>query len=81
MFFGSLEGTNYQAISTFGAVLNPAIALGLVFGSLVNGGSLRALWSLLIYPVMPLAGAVVALLFFEYVYKKTQSTIEGNGQT
>ena len=64
-------------ISTFGACLNPAIALGLLFAAVFNGdygwNAFNTLW---LYPVMPFAGSVLALLFFEFVYKKTTETLE-----
>lgn len=59
-------------ISTLGACLNPAISLGIFFASLCNGvygwDAFSAIW---IYPVMPFAGSILALLFYEFVYKKT----------
>ena len=33
----------------------------------------NTLW---LYPVMPFAGSVLALLFFEFVYKKTTEALE-----
>lgn len=66
-----------NTISSFGACLNPAIALGLIFGALFNGEyGFSAFGSLWLYPVMPFAGSLLALLFFEFVYKKTTETLE-----
>lgn len=74
MFYG--QATFYEQISTFGACLNPAIALGLILGSVFSGATWRLFASLWIYPIMPLLGAVVALIFFELVYKKTTEVLE-----
>lgn len=75
MFYGQVGVWNQ--ISTFGACLNPAIALGLILGAVFNGDyGMNAFTSLWLYPVMPFAGSVLALLFFEFVYKKTTETLE-----
>ena len=64
-------------ISTFGACLNPAIALGLILGAVFNGDyGMNAFSSLWLYPTLPFGGSVLALLFFEFVYKKTTETLE-----
>jgi len=74
MFFGSLSngalGEITKQISSFGACLNPAIALGIMLSSVWEGGwsAIRDAW---LYPTMPFAGSVLALIFFEFVYKKT----------
>ena len=64
-------------ISSYGAVLNPAIALGLMLGNLFNhvplNNSVFMIW--FIYPVMPFVGALLSLIFFEFVYKKTQEAL------
>lgn len=66
----------FYAASSYGACLNPAIALGIYFGALCNGAygwdAFTAIW---IFPVMPLAGAVLSLLFYEFFYKKTQEVM------
>jgi uncharacterized membrane protein len=40
----------------------------------------NASWSIFaavwIYPIMPILGAIVSLIFFEFVYKKTQEALE-----
>lgn len=57
-------------VSTYGACLNPAIALGIFLTSLFfhPGAALKWVW---LYPVMPFAGAILAVIFYELVYKKT----------
>ena len=56
--------------TTYGIVANPAVALGICLSGLFNEGfdSWRAVY---IYPVVPFAGAFLAFMFFEFVYKKT----------
>lgn len=75
MFNGTAGAVN--VVSLFGACLNPAIALGLILGALFNGTyGTNAFTTLWLYPVMPFAGSVLALLFYEFVYKKTTETLE-----
>lgn len=51
-------------------MLNPAIAIGLTFSAVWDAGwdALKDIW---IYPAAPFAGSLLALLYFEFVYKKT----------
>jgi phosphate/sulfate permease len=48
-----------------------------MLGSLFNGvsadNSIFMIW--FIYPVMPLIGSLLSLIFFEFVYKKTQEAL------
>jgi len=73
-FFGG-DFTNHfligPGVTNYGACLNPAIALGIFLTSIFfsPGESLKWIW---LYPVMPMAGAVLAVIFYELVYKKTQ---------
>lgn len=60
------------AISTYGAVLNPAIALGIQLTTLLNSG-LSAWQSIYIFPVIPFLGAALGVIFYELVFKKTQA--------
>ena len=82
MFYGeTISAVATTAITSTGAVLNPAISLGIMLGALFNGVSVGAggafmIW--FIYPVMPILGAILSLLFFEFVYKKTQDVLEGD---
>ena len=65
------------AASSYGACLNPAIALGIFFGSLCNGQyGWNAFTTIWIYPVLPFAGSMLSLLFYEFFYKKTQDILE-----
>lgn len=63
-------GNAYGAISTYGAMLNPSFAIGIQITSWFNnlGEALKFIW---LYPVLPFAGSIAALFFFEFVYKKT----------
>lgn len=58
--------------STYGAVANPAIALGIMLASLINVG-IRAWAAIYIFPLVPFGGAFLAVLFYELIYKKTQA--------
>ena len=64
MFGGNIWTLDY------GAVCNPAVSLGIFFGSIVVDAGTASKWVWL-YPVMPFAGALLGLLFFELVFKKT----------
>ena len=78
MFAGS-RGAEQQ-VSNLGACLNPAIALGIFFASMCTGSyGWDSLTNLIVYPLMPLLGALLALIFFEFAYKKTQEALEHGG--
>ena len=65
IFFGqSIAFTNY------GACLNPAVAAGIDLASLFGQGasSLKYIW---LYPVVPFGGSIIAVIFYELVFKKT----------
>lgn len=51
--------------------MNPAVAIGIFFASWFNdfGAAWKFVW---LYPFFPLVGAVGAIFFFEFIYKKTQ---------
>ena len=51
--------------------MNPAIALGILFAGWIGNGidSLTYIW---LYPVIAILGGFLALLFFEFLFKKTQ---------
>jgi glycerol uptake facilitator-like aquaporin len=68
---------NATRISTYPAILNPSFAIGIQIASWFTdfGEALKWIW---LYPVMPFAGAVLAIVFFEFVYKKTQTIIQHN---
>jgi glycerol uptake facilitator-like aquaporin len=70
------ERNAISAASSYGACLNPAIALGIYFGALCNGAyGWDAFTTIWIFPVMPLIGAVLSLLFYEFFYKRTQEVM------
>ena len=68
-YFGG--GSAYMMVSSYGACLNPAIAIAITLTSIfwTPGDSLKWVW---LYPVMPFVGAILAVIFYELVYKKTQ---------
>lgn len=68
------------AVTNHGACLNPAIALGLVVGNLFTdyaGETAKWVW---LYGATPFIGSVIALVFYEFVYKKTQEMLNHDGQ-
>ena len=68
-------GNGFAATLNFGAVMNPAVGLGLEIAGIFSKGG-EAVKSLWIYPVMPFAGAILAVIFYELIYKKAKSVIE-----
>lgn len=77
MFYGSTQCFSSGCDTTpsdYGACLNPAIAIGITLSSIIgNGfGALEFVW---IYPLMPFVGSLAALLFYEFVFKKTQEML------
>lgn len=63
-----------RQISTYGACLNPAIALSVAFNALLTknvsfGDSFKYAW---LYPLFPFAGSILAFIFYEYVFKKAR---------
>ena len=69
VFYGQKFGPK-PATTTYGAVMNPAIALGIAFSGFISDGW-DAWTGIYLYPTVPLGGAVLAVLFYEFVYKKT----------
>ena len=77
MFYGQVYGTkeNGNATTSYGAVSNPAIALGLCLSGFLNEGwdSWKAIY---IYPTVPFGGAILAVIFFELIWKKAVMTLQ-----
>ena len=50
--------------------MNPAIALGIALSGFLGDGwdSWKAIY---LYPTVPFGGAVLAVIFYEFIYKKT----------
>lgn len=61
-------------ITKSGAVLNPAISIGTNFTMLFQYGGPAFKWVWL-YAGFPLLGAIIAVLFHEFVFKKTQEVL------
>jgi glycerol uptake facilitator-like aquaporin len=61
----------YQQPRRIGPLLNPAIAVG----NMIWAGKFDYF---LIYPVMPFLGSVGALVFYEYIFVKSQEYLEGD---
>jgi glycerol uptake facilitator-like aquaporin len=78
-YIGARAMLNGRKITRSGAVLNPAIGLGTSFTMLFAKGADEFKW-VWIYALMPFAGAILAVLFHEYVFKKTQEVLEEDEQ-
>ena len=67
-----LQGFN--GVSSYGACLNPAVAVGITMNSIWfhSGDTLKWFW---IYWLMPFAGSLLAIVFYRFVYMKTQLMI------
>jgi glycerol uptake facilitator-like aquaporin len=65
-----VNGTTFT-ISTYGACLNPAVAVGITLNSMMQtpGDSLKWFW---LYWLLPFAGSLLAIVFYRFVYMKTQ---------
>ena len=65
---------NGKTVTQSGAVLNPAIAIGTNFAMLFDkdGTMFQYVW---IYALFPLAGSILAVIFHEFVFKKTQEVL------
>lgn len=60
---------NGKTVTQSGAVLNPAISIGTNFAMLFDRSILFSyVW---LYALFPLAGSVLAVIFHEFVFKKT----------
>jgi len=58
-------------ISSYGACLNPAVAVGITLCTLMNyaGKTMKWFW---LYWLMPFAGSAISIVFYRFVYMKTQ---------
>jgi glycerol uptake facilitator-like aquaporin len=68
-----VNGAN-STISTFGACLNPAVAVGVTFVSVIDdpGTTFKWFW---LYWLLPFGGSILAIIFYRFVYLKTQLMI------
>jgi len=67
------------AISSYGACLNPAIAVGISLNSIISnpGDSLKWFW---LYWLLPFCGSILAIIFYRFVYMKTQLMVQKDQQ-
>ena len=72
IFYGNANGA-----TSYGAVMNPATAMGIQMAGLFNQG-LSSWNSLYLYPVVPFAGSFAAVLFYELIYKNTQAVLNND---
>jgi glycerol uptake facilitator-like aquaporin len=61
-------------ISSYGACLNPAIAIGITLNSVINYANVSFKWFWL-YWLMPFVGSIIAIVFYRFVYMKTQMMV------
>lgn len=66
-------------ISTYGACLNPAVAVGITLNSVMTNAGETFKWFWL-YWLMPLVGSVIAILFYRFVYMKTQLMVMNDAE-
>jgi glycerol uptake facilitator-like aquaporin len=73
-YVGCRAMLNGKTVTQSGAVLNPAIAIGTNFAMLFDkdGTMFQYVW---IYALFPLAGSILAVIFHEFVFKKTQEVL------
>ena len=71
---------NGKVMTQSGAVLNPAIAIGTNFAMMFDKGAkmFSYVW---IYGLFPLAGSILAVIFHEFVYKKTQEVLNNDNNS
>jgi glycerol uptake facilitator protein len=76
-YIGSRSMLSANTFTASGAVLNPAIAIGTSFTQLFDRGTdgFQDVW---IYGLLPFIGAVLAVLFHEFVFKKTHEVLAEN---
>lgn len=66
----------FDALGTYGTLANPAFAFGIWLTNLLqvghdNSTSFASLW---LYPVFPFIGAILAILFYEFIFNKHVQT-------
>ena len=62
--------------SVSGAVLNPAIAIGTTITMLIKTPDAISISNNWIFVCLPFAGALIAVLFHEFFFKKTYEAID-----
>ena len=69
-----VNGAKLNIISTYGACLNPAVAIGISLNSVINwpGDTFAWFW---IYWLLPFVGSILSIIFYRFVYMKTQLMI------
>lgn len=69
-----VNGSRLMYITSFGACLNPAVAVGITLVSVMNDAGTTFTWFWL-YWLMPFVGSIIAIIFYRFVYLKTQLMI------
>ena len=78
IFYGQIWEKGLNATTSYGAVMNPAIALGIALSGFFGEGwnSWRAIY---LYPTVPFGAALLSVVFYEFIYKKTIQTLAHYG--
>ena len=80
IFYGQEFRSNsiIHATTSYGAVMNPAIALGIALSGFFGEGwnSWKAIY---LYPTVPFGAALLSVVFYEFIYKKTIQTLAHYG--
>ena len=79
IFYGQAYRKVLQnATTSYGAVMNPAIALGIALAGYFGEGwnSWKAIY---LYPTVPFGAALLSVVFYEFIYKKTIQTLAHYG--
>jgi len=66
--FIAAQGIVIGGQSSYGVIMNPAIAFATFFLGVFNNTKEAFKWCWL-FPTMPFAGAILAIMFFEFIYK------------
>lgn len=70
-----VNGVSLATITAYyGACLNPAVAIGISLNSVLDDAGATFTW-FWIYWLMPFAGSILAIIFYRFVYMKTQLMI------
>ncbi len=69
MVGAALALTTIWAKSISGAVFNPAFAVGVDLAGIIGGGSAKSLAKIWLYVACPIGGALLALLYHNFIYK------------
>ena len=71
-----VNGATMTITANYGACLNPAVAVGITLNSILTAGQVGSTFKWFwIYWFLPFAGSAIAIIFYRFVYMKTQLMI------